>query len=217
MEKPTCPDPVRPMVFAGPAAGEPAAKKSDGGVGEGTAPGCGWISRTCIGRWLPEEYVEELHKVLRLTGPLVSRGELLSDVAWTLDLHHAQLLTSPFLLFQLLSRLLNFLLKFTTSIFCGHIGNSELAGYALASTVRGDARCAAWTSSTALIFLHAAPALLHVHTVRLINTDLSIEGKNSTQALNCATNPISSIICSVSNNRLLLRWKCNYSQTLLQA
>ncbi|CAG08874.1 unnamed protein product, partial [Tetraodon nigroviridis] len=33
----------------------------------------------------------------------------------------------------LLSRLLNFLLKFTTTIFCGHIGNAELAGYALAS------------------------------------------------------------------------------------
>lgn len=96
MEKPTCPDPVRPSLGAGPAAGEPAAKKSDGGADEGTARGCGWMGRTCIGRWLPKEYREELHKVLRLTGPLVSRGGLNSDVAWTYDLH-AHLQTSPFL------------------------------------------------------------------------------------------------------------------------
>lgn len=36
---------------------------------------------------------------------------------------------------QLLSRILNFLLPFVISIFCGHIGNAELAGYALASAV----------------------------------------------------------------------------------
>ncbi|KAK2879647.1 multidrug and toxin extrusion protein 1 isoform X1 [Channa argus] len=57
----------------------------------------------CINRWLPLEYREELYQVLKLTGPL------------------------------LLSRILNFLLSFVITIFCGHIGNAELAGYALAS------------------------------------------------------------------------------------
>uniref|UniRef100_A0A8C4GSY8 Multidrug and toxin extrusion protein n=1 Tax=Dicentrarchus labrax TaxID=13489 RepID=A0A8C4GSY8_DICLA len=54
-------------------------------------------------RWLPLVYREELYQVLQLTGPL------------------------------LLSRILNFLLPFVITIFCGHIGNAELAGYALAS------------------------------------------------------------------------------------
>uniref|UniRef100_A0A3Q3SR67 Multidrug and toxin extrusion protein n=1 Tax=Mastacembelus armatus TaxID=205130 RepID=A0A3Q3SR67_9TELE len=57
----------------------------------------------CMRRWLPPVYIEELYHVLRLTGPL------------------------------LLSRILNFLLPFVTTIFTGHIGNTELAGYALAS------------------------------------------------------------------------------------
>uniref|UniRef100_A0A673AAE2 Multidrug and toxin extrusion protein n=1 Tax=Sphaeramia orbicularis TaxID=375764 RepID=A0A673AAE2_9TELE len=57
----------------------------------------------CVRRWLPLAYREELYHVLRLTGPLVSRGKL------------------------------NFLLPFVITIFCGHIGNAELAGYALAS------------------------------------------------------------------------------------
>lgn len=39
------------------------------------------------------------------------------------------------LFLQLLSRLLNYLLPFVTTIFVGHIGNAELAGYALASAV----------------------------------------------------------------------------------
>uniref|UniRef100_A0A673A7K0 Multidrug and toxin extrusion protein n=1 Tax=Sphaeramia orbicularis TaxID=375764 RepID=A0A673A7K0_9TELE len=57
----------------------------------------------CVRRWLPLAYREELYHVLRLTGPL------------------------------LLSRILSFLLPFVITIFCGHIGNAELAGYALAS------------------------------------------------------------------------------------
>ncbi|XP_054610921.1 multidrug and toxin extrusion protein 1 isoform X2 [Dunckerocampus dactyliophorus] len=52
---------------------------------------------------LPSAYREELHHVLHLTGPL------------------------------LLFRILNFLLPLVITIFCGHIGNAELAGYALAS------------------------------------------------------------------------------------
>ncbi|XP_056141038.1 multidrug and toxin extrusion protein 1 [Lampris incognitus] len=54
-------------------------------------------------RLLPLAYREELYHVLRLTGPL------------------------------LVSRILNFLLPFVITIFCGHIGNAELAGYALVS------------------------------------------------------------------------------------
>ncbi|KAJ4929950.1 hypothetical protein JOQ06_018966 [Pogonophryne albipinna] len=57
----------------------------------------------CVRRWVPLVYREELYQVLRLTGPL------------------------------LLFRILNFLLPFVNTIFCGHIGNAELAGYALAS------------------------------------------------------------------------------------
>ncbi|XP_017273455.1 multidrug and toxin extrusion protein 1 [Kryptolebias marmoratus] len=57
----------------------------------------------CAKRWLPPAYREELYHVLRLMGPL------------------------------LLSRILNFLLPFVITIFCGHIGNTELAGFALAS------------------------------------------------------------------------------------
>ncbi|XP_058483892.1 multidrug and toxin extrusion protein 1-like [Solea solea] len=58
-----------------------------------------------VTRWLPAAYREELYHVLKLTGPLV------------------------------LSRVLNFLLPFVITIFCGHIGNAELAGYALASAI----------------------------------------------------------------------------------
>ncbi|KAM6985185.1 multidrug and toxin extrusion protein 1-like [Aplochiton taeniatus] len=57
----------------------------------------------CVREWLPLAYREELYHVLRLTGPL------------------------------LVSRILNFLLPFVITIFCGHLGNTELAGYALAS------------------------------------------------------------------------------------
>ncbi|XP_051536741.1 multidrug and toxin extrusion protein 1-like [Myxocyprinus asiaticus] len=53
--------------------------------------------------WVPLAYREELYHVLCLTGPL------------------------------LISRILNFLLPFVITIFCGHLGNAELAGYALAS------------------------------------------------------------------------------------
>uniref|UniRef100_A0A1A8FDR7 Multidrug and toxin extrusion protein n=2 Tax=Nothobranchius korthausae TaxID=1143690 RepID=A0A1A8FDR7_9TELE len=57
----------------------------------------------CVKRLLPPAYREELYHVLRLTGPL------------------------------LLARILNFLLPFVNTIFCGHIGNAELAGFAIAS------------------------------------------------------------------------------------
>lgn len=80
MEKPTCPDPVRPGMGAGLAAGEPTAKKSDGGADEGAAAGSRGFGCMCVGRWLPKEHREELYKVVRLTGPLVSRGRVTFDV-----------------------------------------------------------------------------------------------------------------------------------------
>lgn len=42
---------------------------------------------------------------------------------------------SSFILFQLISRILSFLQPFVSTIFVGHLGNAELAGYALASAV----------------------------------------------------------------------------------
>lgn len=72
MEKPICSDPASPGTGGGPAAGETATKEGNGDAGEGAASGSGGFGHACIG-WLPEEYREELHKVLRLTGPLVSR------------------------------------------------------------------------------------------------------------------------------------------------
>ncbi|XP_056263707.1 multidrug and toxin extrusion protein 1-like isoform X2 [Pseudoliparis swirei] len=62
----------------------------------------------CVRRWLPLAYREELYHVVLLTWPL------------------------------LLSRILNFLQQFVISVFCGHIGNAELAGYALASATFGS-------------------------------------------------------------------------------
>ncbi|XP_066552378.1 multidrug and toxin extrusion protein 1 [Amia ocellicauda] len=59
----------------------------------------------CLRRWIPLVYREELYEVLRLTGPLV------------------------------VSQILNYFLSFVTSIFCGHLGNAELGGFALASAV----------------------------------------------------------------------------------
>ncbi|XP_037543922.1 multidrug and toxin extrusion protein 1 [Nematolebias whitei] len=86
---------------------EPAAgaAKMEGALGdEGATLASSKLFRCeCVRRWLPPAYREELYHVLRLTGPL------------------------------LLSRILNFLLPFVITIFCGHIGNAELAGFALAS------------------------------------------------------------------------------------
>ncbi|XP_076836718.1 multidrug and toxin extrusion protein 1 isoform X2 [Brachyhypopomus gauderio] len=56
-----------------------------------------------VQRWVPLAYREELYHVLRLSGPL------------------------------LVSRILSFLQPFVITIFVGHLGNAELAGYALAS------------------------------------------------------------------------------------
>ncbi|KAG7484774.1 hypothetical protein MATL_G00054270 [Megalops atlanticus] len=76
---------------------------SAGQVSEETSPSAKLFCCRCVRRWVPLAYREELYQVLRLTGPLLA------------------------------SRILNFLLPFVITIFCGHLGNAELAGYALAS------------------------------------------------------------------------------------
>ncbi|KAL0994963.1 hypothetical protein UPYG_G00130010 [Umbra pygmaea] len=85
-----------------------AGSKAVGGAGAvSTEAGIGSkVFRTvCVCHWIPLAYREELYHVLKLTGPLV------------------------------VSRILNFLLPFVITIFSGHLGNAELAGYALASAV----------------------------------------------------------------------------------
>lgn len=104
MEKPGSLEPAHPLPGAEPVAGVSVAKAAgDVGDEEATLTSSKLFRCACVRRWIPLAYREELYHVLRLTGPL------------------------------LLSRFLNFLLPFVISIFCGHIGNAELAGYALAS------------------------------------------------------------------------------------
>lgn len=104
MEKLGFPEPAHPSPGAGPVAGVSVAKTAGIEGDEGAGAVSSKLFRSaCVRRWLPLVYREELYQVLKLTGPL------------------------------LLSRILNFLLPFVTAIFCGHIGNAELAGYALAS------------------------------------------------------------------------------------
>ncbi|KAM9348851.1 multidrug and toxin extrusion protein 1 [Symphorus nematophorus] len=107
MEKLGSPEPAHPSPGAGPVAGDSVAKTAGA---EGDEVAVAAVSSklfrcACVRRWLPLAYREELYHVLRLTGPL------------------------------LLSRIMNFLLPFVITIFCGHIGNAELAGYALASAI----------------------------------------------------------------------------------
>ncbi len=78
------------------------------------------------------------------------------------------------LFLQLLSRILSFLMPFVTTIFCGHIGNAELAGYALASAVLSLLLCRlisftccklynyyhySFTASTSLYYLYCCSLL----------------------------------------------------------
>ncbi|KAJ8347655.1 hypothetical protein SKAU_G00262440 [Synaphobranchus kaupii] len=78
-----------------------------GQVSEETVPSAKLFCCRFVRHWVPLAYREELYQVLRLTGPLLA------------------------------SRILNFLLSFVITIFCGHLGNGELAGYALASATFG--------------------------------------------------------------------------------
>lgn len=105
MEKLGYPEPAHPSAGAGPTAGVSVAKTvgAEGDEAEAEAASSKLFRCGCVRRWLPLAYREELYQLLLLTGPL------------------------------LVSRILNFLLPFVSAIFCGHIGNAELAGYALAS------------------------------------------------------------------------------------
>ncbi|XP_040908148.1 multidrug and toxin extrusion protein 1 isoform X2 [Toxotes jaculatrix] len=106
MEKLGSPEPAQPSPGAEPVAGVSVAKTAGVEGDEAVAAVSSKLFRcACVRRWIPLAYREELYQVLRLTGPL------------------------------LLSRILNFLLPFVITIFCGHIGNAELAGYALASAI----------------------------------------------------------------------------------
>nr|XP_020453994.1 multidrug and toxin extrusion protein 1-like [Monopterus albus] len=99
-------EPAHPSLGAGLIAGVSVAKAAGVETDEAVvAVSSKLFWCTCVRQWLPLGYREELYQVLRLTGPL------------------------------LLSRILNFLIPFVISIFCGHIGNAELAGYALASAL----------------------------------------------------------------------------------
>jgi len=64
---------------------------------------------------------------LRRTVIISSNGLVLS--------HTSHLLTILRLSFQVASRILNYLLPFVITMFCGRLGNSELAGYGMASAV----------------------------------------------------------------------------------
>ncbi|XP_072302215.1 multidrug and toxin extrusion protein 1 [Eucyclogobius newberryi] len=106
MEKLDCVVLAGPTQGARPVAGVPAAPGAEREEEEGLNTVSNKLFRCAkVRHWLPLAYREELYQVLRLTGPLV------------------------------LSRILNFLLPFVNTIFCGHIGNAELAGYALASAI----------------------------------------------------------------------------------
>uniref|UniRef100_A0A8C2XLY3 Multidrug and toxin extrusion protein n=1 Tax=Cyclopterus lumpus TaxID=8103 RepID=A0A8C2XLY3_CYCLU len=107
MEKLGFPDPAHPSPGAGLTDGVSVAKtaRAEGDDAAVAAVSSKLFRCACVRRWIPLAYREELYHVLRLTGPL------------------------------LLSRILHFLQLFVISIFCGHIGNAELAGYALASVM----------------------------------------------------------------------------------
>lgn len=104
MEKRGSRDLTGPLQGAGPVPGLPEATAAGEEEDEEQNVLSNKLFRCAsVRRWIPLAYREELYHVLRLTGPLV------------------------------LSRLLDFLLLFVNTIFIGHIGNAELAGYALAS------------------------------------------------------------------------------------
>uniref|UniRef100_A0A8C5DD51 Multidrug and toxin extrusion protein n=1 Tax=Gouania willdenowi TaxID=441366 RepID=A0A8C5DD51_GOUWI len=132
MEKLGSLEPAHHTPGVGPVAGDPVAKTAAaaaaaGPVGEETptVESSKLFRCACVKRWIPLAYREEIYHVLRLTGPL------------------------------LLSRILNFLLPFVNSIFCGHIGNAALAGYALAS-----ATISVTTMSTGFGFIVACDTLI---------------------------------------------------------
>uniref|UniRef100_A0A4W4DRA4 Multidrug and toxin extrusion protein n=1 Tax=Electrophorus electricus TaxID=8005 RepID=A0A4W4DRA4_ELEEL len=88
-----------------PQAGESMARSTSRAEGLSTEPDTKMFCWRCWKHCLPQAYREELYHMLRMTGPLV------------------------------VSRVLNYLLPFTITIFCGRLGNSVLAGYGMAVIV----------------------------------------------------------------------------------
>uniref|UniRef100_A0A4W4DRX2 Multidrug and toxin extrusion protein n=1 Tax=Electrophorus electricus TaxID=8005 RepID=A0A4W4DRX2_ELEEL len=78
------------------------ARSTSRAEGLSTEPDTKMFCWRCWKHCLPQAYREELYHMLRMTGPLV------------------------------VSRVLNYLLPFTITIFCGRLGNSVLAGYGMA-------------------------------------------------------------------------------------
>lgn len=77
MEKPGSLEPAHPLPGAQPVAGVPVAKTAgDVGDEEAALASSKLFRCACVRRWIPLAYREELYEVLRLTGPLVSRGKL---------------------------------------------------------------------------------------------------------------------------------------------
>lgn len=77
MEKLGSPEPAHPSPGSGPVAGEFVAKTAGVEGDEAAAAVSSKLFRcACVRRWIPLVYREELYQVLRLTGPLVSRGKL---------------------------------------------------------------------------------------------------------------------------------------------
>lgn len=78
MEKLGSPEPAHPSPGEGPVAGVSVAKTAGAEGDEATvaAVSSKLFRCACVRRWLPLAYREELYHVLRLTGPLVSRGKL---------------------------------------------------------------------------------------------------------------------------------------------
>lgn len=77
MEKLGFPEPAHLSPGAGPVAGVNVAKTAGVEGDEGAGAVSSKLFRSaCVRRWLPLVYREELYQVLKLTGPLVSRGKL---------------------------------------------------------------------------------------------------------------------------------------------
>lgn len=76
MEKLGSPEPAHPSPGAGPVAGVSDAKTAGVEGDEAAAVSSKLFRCACVRRWLPLVYREELYQVLKLTGPLVSRGKL---------------------------------------------------------------------------------------------------------------------------------------------
>lgn len=100
MEKLGSPDPAHPLPGAGPLDGVSVAKTmrpegDDAAVAAVSSKlfRCAWVRRL-----VPLVYREELYQVLRLTGPLVSRGKLKCQQEVAMDCGECGLLCQGFLM-----------------------------------------------------------------------------------------------------------------------